>query len=199
MGIYSSAWQSIYTKYMAVQDKSTPKPFALAQLNNEIREEDDQLYTNLKYLEEYYSKIQVFFMVAHTARQQPHDMDVQQTVAKAEDELSSRDTLDTYLYATIGALRALASIAKEIRTYIMSISSRSSSSSSSSMPSDEEIGLLTALLNEVKSISKNVRADFFAEVKAPPVPGPANVDCWNDYFSTRREFSGRPPATSRTV
>ena len=164
---------------MAVQDKPRSKPFALTQLNGKISNENDQLYTDLKYLDGYYDKIQVFFMVADTAKQNPNDVEVWRGLRKMEDELCSDDTLLTYLHAAIGALRALASVAKETETYISSVSG------GSSKLSDEESGVLKLLLKEVKSISKHVKDDFFAEVNPSPGQFGKNVKYWD--VSARRQ------------
>jgi hypothetical protein len=104
------------------------------------------------------------------------------------DELCSNDTLQSYLHAAIGALRALASVAKETETYISSVSG------GSSKLSDEESGVLKLLLKEVKSISKHVKDDFFAEVN--PSPGRVGAhrakvwDSYDGYASARRESLG---------
>jgi len=178
----SVPWTGAYQKYMAVFDKPVSKPFALNELNGEIRRENDQLSKDLKYLEGYYDKIAVFLLVAHSVKQDPHNMEVRQSLAKDEDELCSNDMLLAYLHAAIGALRACASIAKKADEYISSLSSSSSTLSS------QEIGGLKALLNEVKSISKNVKEDFVAEVQTSP--GGAlgtGIKAWDGYVSKRHQ------------
>jgi hypothetical protein len=153
--VNSPRWTNVYQNYIAFYNRPAPKPFALYKLTEEIKEENAQLCKDLEYLEGYYGWIQHFLDVAWAAETlSPNDATAQNAAAqelqKTEANLCSKDTLLTYLHAAIGALRALASIAKETQTYI-------GGSSSSSKLSGEESELLTALLDEVKSISKNVK------------------------------------------
>jgi hypothetical protein len=179
--INSGGWTGIYQKFIASWNTQD-------ELKEEIEQENNQLFENLRYLERYYDGIWVFCVAARDLNLSPRDIPLRESLQKKEDELCSNDMLLKYLYAAIGALRALASIAKKADGYIRS---QSGKLIGERWMKGEQIIQLTVLLNQVKSISKNVKDDFVAEVKTSPGGALGTTETgpqvWGGYVSARRQ------------
>jgi hypothetical protein len=143
-GGYAIRWTDTHRKYVMF---ARGQPHALA-------EELEQDLESLE--EEYYTVVRRYLNVARMSKARPEDATLKQELKATEEKLCSEDMRRSYYSAAVAALNCLASVAEAVSTYIKG-----------SGPSGEQSQPIKDLLNELKSISDELKKDLEAYVTKP--------------------------------
>ena len=143
-GGYSARWADTYRTYIMFG-------------TGELRTLAEKLEENLEPLDDYYSGVRRYLIIARKLKASPGDATLQQELASMETKLCGRDMLRAYHKAALAGLAGLAAVADAVAAQLNGNSSSSQGSQ----------GIQTVLL-EIRAISDDLRKDLEAYVTKTP-------------------------------